>query len=350
MKSVREADVKGKKVFVRVDLDVPVEPKEGDGKRIADDFRLRKCVPTLKYLLENNATIILCGHLDRPGGKVVENLRMGPVAERLEELLGVGVDYRSLRNSSKPGFGTGLKAWLFPCAGPLVLLENLRFDSREKKNDPQFAKELASLADLYVNESFATCHRAHTSIVGVPEILPAYAGLQLEEEIKRLSAVREDPIRPLIFIIGGAKVETKAAAVRELSHYADKILVGGKLMFEESLEELPNVIFPVDAVDIYDVGEESVELFKEELEGAGTVVWNGPLGKFEDQRYERGTRIIAEFLSGIRADIVVGGGDTLAALKKFELRKKMDFVSTGGGSMLLYLVGDTLPGLAVLEN
>ncbi len=344
MKSVREADVKGKKVLVRADLDVPLEPKSGDGKRIVDDFRLRKCLPTLKYLRENDATVILCGHLDRPGGKVEEDLQLDPVAEYFSEHMG-------LVHKSDQIIGDAVRETVKDLEScDILVLENLRFDPREKKNDPQFAEELASLADLYVNESFATCHRAHTSIIGVPKILPAYAGLQLEAEIKKLSAVREDPARPLVFIIGGAKVETKAVAVRNLSQYADKILLGGKLMFEKSLEELPNVIFPVDAVDTYDVGAESVEFFKEELEGAGTVVWNGPLGKFEAPRYARGTRIIADFLSGINADIIVGGGDTLAALKQFGLREEMDFVSTGGGSLLEYLVGDTLPGLAVLEN
>ncbi len=357
MKSIREAKIKGKKVLVRADLDVPLEQRAKDDGRIAvgDDFRLKMCLPTIKYLVNGGARVIVCGHLDRPGGKAVEDLRMAPVAERLEELLGVEIVYTP-PHSPAPGAGSAEApgafpvAALTPAAGPVILLENLRFDPREKENDPQFAKELASLADLYVNESFATCHRAHTSMVGVPKLLPAYVGLRLGEEVEKLSALRENPQRPLIFIIGGAKVETKAAAVQKLSRYADKILLGGKLMFEESLEGVPNVVFPKDAVDTFDIGPESISLFKRELGNAKTVVWNGPLGKFEQPRYERGTRVLAEFLGRIDTDVVVGGGDTLAAIKKFGLREEMDFVSTGGGAMLAFLTGADLPGLQVLEN
>lgn len=368
MKSICEVAVKGKRVLVRADLDVPIRRSA-----VEDDFRIRACLPTLKYLVKEGAKIIICGHLDRPGGKIVEELRMDPVAEVLAELcsgtpLACPEEKAPQGGAATEHFGTIHKVDHIVDSvvgnvvsemgkGDVLLLENLRFEPGEEANDLEFTKSLASLADIYVNECFATSHRNHASIIGVPKLLPAYAGLRLEEEVKRLSKVQEKPRRPLIFIIGGAKTETKVPLVRAISEYADKILLGGKLMFEKSLEDIPNVVFPVDAVDVYDIGPKTIEMFKDVLGGAGTVVWGGPLGKFEDAKYARGTRRIAEFLVGVSvrrggacpaSTSIVGGGDTLAVLKKFGLRDKMGFVSTGGGAMLSVLAGEVLPGIEAL--
>jgi len=338
MKSVREAAVRGKKVLVRCDLDAPLS-----GGVMTDDFRLRACLPTLEYLVANEAKIIVCGHLGRPGGEVVSELRLDPVAKILSAHLGAVYKADEVVGPVVSDVASTMEG------GDVLLLENLRFHPGEENNDSQFAEELSSLADLYVNEAFAVCHREHASVVGVPQHLLAYAGLRLQEEVATLTAVRDDPPRPLVFIIGGAKAETKSPLVRKIAAYADKVLLGGKLMFEKSLVGVPNTVFPVDAKDDYDVGPESIELFKKGLAAAGTVVWNGPLGKWEEEQYAGGTRQIAQHLAGSKAKVIVGGGDTLAALTACGLRDKMSFVSTGGGAMLAFLAGERLPGLEALE-
>ena len=311
MKSVKEADVTGKKVLLRADLDGPVE------------VGLEETLPTIKFLIEKNAKVILAGHLGRPEGKVVEKLRLDPVAEKLRE-------------------------YLPATHKDVLLLENLRFHPGETGNDPDFAKELASLADLFVNDCFAASHREHASIVGVPQLLPSYAGLQLVEETTILCSVVKNPKRPLLIIVGGAKAETKAPLVRKLSKIADKALLGGTLMFEQSLEGIPNVIFPIDTVGIEDIGPETIKMFVDEIKKAKTVIWNGPMGIIDTKEFKAGTRAIAEALAESKAHTVVGGGDTVAALTRFGLRDKMDFVSTGGGAMLQFLAEGTLPGLEVL--
>ncbi|MFW6110195.1 MAG: phosphoglycerate kinase [Patescibacteria group bacterium] len=344
MQSVQDVDVSGKTVLVRCDFDVPLQQLDNDGSRLVveDSYRIEACLPTLKYLVDKSACVVACGHLDRPGGKVKEGLRLDPIARKLSEYLEFVHKVDSVTGADTEEVVAELEA------GDILVLENLRFDSREKENDKAFAQELASLADVYVNESFATSHRKHASLVGVTEFLPSYGGLRLETEIKKLSLLKENPLRPLIFILGGAKVATKAPLVEEFSTYADKILLGGKLMFEQSLEDLPGVVFPIDAESTFDIGKETVDLFKNHLSNAGTVVWNGPLGKFEEPEYSRGTRLIADYLVRSSADVIVGGGDTLAALKQVGLREQMDFVSTGGGAMLSYLSGKHLPALDVL--
>jgi len=418
MKSIREANVTGKRVLVRCDLDVPIRLTAGSRQLIAvvDDFRIRACLPTLEYLINEGAKVVICGHLGRPGGKVVPELRLDPVAEVLGRCFGeprlnlcrfhhselgsesdgnrpilkqvqddggqvqslistrlvlglprtrfgdgesAGILFQESENPAREGGDEAVEHGAEGAQGGtktsgvsprFLLLENLRFHPGEKANDPEFAGELAGLADIYVNECFATSHRAHASIVGVPKLLPAYGGLRLEEEVETLSKVREDPVRPLVFVMGGAKTETKVPLVRKISKYADRILLGGRLMFEKSLENVPNVVFPVDDVDGFDIGPETIELFKEILVEAGTVVWNGPLGKFESADYADGTKEIASFLTQISADIVVGGGDTVAALKQFGLRDKIGFVSTGGGAMLAFLAGEHLLGIEVLKH
>lgn len=331
LKTLKEAEVSGKRVLLRADLDVPIE----DGK-VGEDYRLKALLPTLEFLIEEEARVLVIGHAGRPEGRPDPRLSLKPVADCLTKLLDKEIEFFS----KPPAIGYQLSA--------VSMLENLRFWPGEERNDPAFAKELASLADFYVNESFAASHRAHASTFGVPKHLPAYAGLRLEREVKELEGVLEDPARPLVFILGGAKTETKAPLVPAFAKVADRILLGGLLMFERSLEKISRVIFPVDAVETFDIGSESVKKFTKIIRDAKTVVWNGPLGKWEDPRYASGTRGIAEELASAVAKTIVGGGDTIAALSAFGLLDKMSYVSLGGGAMLEFLAGKKLPGLTAL--
>ncbi len=344
MNSVRDADITNKRVLVRADLDVPIK---GVGSKkppeITDDFRLRMIIPTLEYLVKQKSKIIICGHLDRPGGEVVEELRLDPLAEFLENRFSV---VRKVNQILGPQIGEEIKLLE---GGDMLMLENLRFDPGERKEDENFIKGLAELADIYVNECFATSHRSHASITGLPKILPSFAGFRLEKEAKELSNVLKNPVRPLVFLLGGAKVATKIPLVYNFSGIADKILLGGKLMLEEQFRELPNVIFPSDSNEDFDIGPRAIDTYKRYLISAGTVVWNGPLGKFETEPYDQGTKELAHFLAKIDAKTIVGGGDTLAALNKFGLRDKMGFISTGGGAMLSFLAEGDLPGFQGLR-
>lgn len=337
MKSVREAEVSGKRVILRADLDVPLRQEAG-GKRqeVADDTRLKALLPTLKYLLDRGAKVIVIGHLGRPKGKKDPNLSLEPVAEKLSELSDSEIKLIENLEGAKDFKG-------------IAMLENLRFWPEEEKDDSVFAKKLASFGDLYVNDAFAASHREHASIVGIPKHLPSYAGLRLQEEVKELGGVLENPERPLIFIIGGAKTETKKPLVPAFAKIADKVLLGGLLMLARELEGIPNVVFPIDAVDAYDIGPKTLEKYINILKSAKTVVWNGPLGVWEDNRYEVGTRAIAEELALLPGKTVVGGGDTIAALNAFGLASKMSYVSLGGGAMLEFLAGKKLPGLEALS-
>ena len=332
LKILKEAEVAGNRVILRADLDVPLE----DGK-VGEDYRLKALLPTLSYLLERNAEIIIIGHLGRPDGKENPDFSLKPVSTRLSELLGKSIDFLPQITPNPSG--------LIP---KLAMLDNLRFWEGEESNDPDFAKKLSSLGDIYVNDAFAASHRAHASIAGIPELLPSYAGLRLEEEISHLSGVIENPERPLVFILGGAKTETKAPLVPAFAKVADQVLIGGLLMFDHSLEKISRTVFPVDAVETFDVGPESVKKFTQIIKDAKTVVWNGPMGKWEDNRYELGTRAIAEELAESPAKTIVGGGDTIAALSAFGLLEKMKYVSMGGGAMLEFLAGKKLPGLSAL--
>ncbi|OGC38253.1 hypothetical protein A2155_02935 [candidate division WWE3 bacterium RBG_16_52_45] len=332
LKILKEAEVAGNRVILRADLDVPLE----DGK-VGEDYRLKALLPTLSYLLERNAEIIIIGHLGRPDGKENPDFSLKPVSTRLSELLGKSIDFLPQITPNPSG--------LIP---KLAMLDNLRFWEGEESNDPDFAKKLSSLGDIYVNDAFAASHRAHASIAGIPELLPSYAGLRLEEEISHLSGVIENPERPLVFILGGAKTETKAPLVPAFAKVADQVLIGGLLMFDHSLEKISRTVFPVDAVETFDVGPESVKKFTQIIKDAKTVVWNGPMGKWEDNRYELGTRAIAEVLAESPAKTIVGGGDTIAALSAFGLLEKMKYVSMGGGAMLEFLAGKKLPGLSAL--
>ncbi len=324
-------DFKNKKVLVRCDFDVPL--KQG---KILDDTRIRECLPTIKYLLEHQAQVILIAHLGRPEGKRVEELSLVSVAQRLVKLLQrkgevSNLDYHGLLE------------------GDLFLRENLRFDFQEEANDPKFAQELASMADFYVNEAFSVSHRKHASIVGVPKLLPHCAGLHFASEVENLSKVLENPERPLVFVIGGAKPETKMAYVESFAAIADAVLVGGTLAKEKSkVKKRPIIDFADLSDDGLDINKDSIERFCDFIMGAGTVVWNGPMGRYEVPQGTEGTKRIAEQITKIRGLKIVGGGDTISALKKFNLIDKIDYVSTAGGAMLEFLAKGTLPGIKAL--
>ena len=334
---LKDFDFQGKKVLVRCDFDVPL--RQAQGKPIVDDdSRIVECLPTINYLLEHGASLILLGHIGRPEGKVVEELRMSPVAEKLKELSNVQCTIYNVQLG---------KFSAYKISENIVLLENLRFDPREESNDEGFAKELANLGDFYVNEAFATSHRAHASIVGIPKLLPHCAGMHFTLEVENLSRVLENPKKPVVFVIGGAKPETKVAYIESFARMADAVLVGGTLV-RNRVRVGENIIYAELTEDGFDINQESIDKFVNFIKNAGTVVWNGPMGKYEDERYENGTRQIAEAIGDCGGFRVVGGGDTIAALKKFELIDKMDYVSTAGGAMLEFLSKGNLPGIEAL--
>jgi phosphoglycerate kinase len=342
-RSVREAEIAGKRVLVRADLNVPLE--EG---RVADDTRIRAALPTLQHLLdEGAAAVAVCSHLGRPK-RPDPALSMRPVEERLRELLGED--------------------------GRLSVLENTRFDPRETKNDPEFARELAKGQDLYVNDAFGSAHRAHASTEGVARLLPAYAGLLLLRELEELGRLLEGPESPYVALVGGAKVEDKIGVLRALSEKADTLLVGGKMA--EELRERPGgleVELPVDVVaaaafepdadarvaevdDVpegwlgLDIGPRTRADFVERVGGARTVFWNGPMGVFEWPRFAEGTKAVAEAVAEAEAHTVVGGGDSVRAVDELGLADRIDWVSTGGGAALELLEGKELPGVAVIPE
>jgi phosphoglycerate kinase len=341
-RSVRDVDVEGKRVLVRVDFNVPLQ-----GGRVADDTRIRAALPTLELLLEQNAAeLVLCSHLGRPTGEDPA-LSLRPVEERLRELI---YDER------------------------IRVLENTRFSPGETENDPDFARELASHGDLFVNDAFGAAHRAHASTVGVAEVLPAYAGVLLLRELEELGSLLASPARPFVAIVGGAKVEDKIGVLRSLADRADSLLVGGKMAEEirgdeeyADLEaELPTDVvaaaaFEEDAesreVGIddrpdgwlgLDIGPETRRRFGERIAGAKTVFWNGPMGVFEWPRFAEGTKAVAEAVAAADAHTVVGGGDSVRAVRELGVAERIDWVSTGGGASLELLEGKELPGVAVI--
>lgn len=384
--SIRDLDLKGKRVLMRVDFNVPQNEK----LEITDDTRIRAALPTIKYAVDNGATkIILMSHLGRPKG-VTENLRLDPVAKRLEKLLGVPV--KKLNDCVGPEMEKQVKE----SKEKVILLENLRFHAEEEKNDPEFSKSLAKLGDIYINDAFGTAHRAHASTEGVAKYLPSAAGFLLEKEIKYLGQLLQNPEKPFVAILGGAKVSDKVAVIKNFVGKVDKILIGGGMAYTflkaqglnvgnsklekdsvptaDSLlkDKRVKIVLPVDHVvadkidasaniktvgkDIpdnwigLDIGPESIELFKKELSDAKTVVWNGPLGLFEMEPFMKGTKEIAQYLVGLKAVTVIGGGDTAAAITELGLEGKMTHVSTGGGASLEFLEGIELPGIAALKD
>jgi len=386
-KTIRDIDVRGKRVLVRVDFNVPL-----DQGKVADDTRIRAALPTIQYLMEHGARVILMSHLGRPKGKVKEELRLTPVAERLSELLDkpvamavdcIGEEVETAVDRLRPGH--------------VLLLENLRFHPGEEANDPEFVSRLAALGQVYVNDAFGTAHRAHASTEGVAHRLPAVAGFLMEKELNFLSKALENPEPPFVAILGGAKISDKIGVVDNLLGRVDALLIGGgmantflkaqgyqvgqSLVEEESLplaRELLDkagrrLVLPVDVVvadrfdaeaeseivgveevpaewRILDIGPATVERFAQELYTAKTVVWNGTMGVAEFPRFAAGTQAIIEMLAESQAATIVGGGDTAAAVQQAGLVEKMTHVSTGGGASLELLEGKTLPGVAALAN
>src|SRR5688572_8503860 len=389
--TIRDFDAAGKRVFVRVDFNVPL----ADGK-VTDDSRIRAALPTINHLLGQGAKVVLASHLGRPDGKVQDGLRLRPVGQRLSTLLRRNVPV----TGDALGVGTE-DAVKRLRSGEALLLENLRFHAEEEANDPEFAKALASYADIYVNDAFGTAHRAHASTVGIAQILPAYAGLLMERELEMLSKVLEAPERPFAAILGGAKVSDKIGVIDNLLKKVDVLVLGGGMAntfllaqgksvgkslaehdrVEDARQVLAaaekrkvRVVLPVDVIvakevtrgteyktlpaekipaswHIVDVGAKSLELMQEALTDARTVFWNGPLGVFEIPSFAHGTKAIARFVAE-RADsgatVVVGGGDSVAALTQQGLADRMTHISTGGGAPLEFLEGRELPGVKVL--
>ncbi len=391
--TVRDFNAEGKRVLVRVDFNVPLE----DGK-VTDDSRIRAALPTISLLLNQDARVILASHLGRPDGKVQDGLRLRPVAERLSQLLGrpVPVTGDALGIGTEDALGR-----MRP--GEILLLENVRFHSEEEQNDPGFAKALAEYADVYVNDAFGTAHRAHASTVGVAELLPAYAGLLMEREIAVLSRLLESPERPFAAVIGGAKVSGKIQVLRNLLTKIDVLVVGGGMantfllaqdrsvgkskaepdrvddarqVLELAEKRGVRVVLPTDVVvakevtrgseyktipadkvpaswSIVDVGRQSLDDMEAALEPASTIFWNGPLGVFEIPAFGAGTREMARFLADLAdggATVVVGGGDSVAAVQQQGLASRMTHISTGGGASLEFVQGEELPGIAALPK
>jgi phosphoglycerate kinase len=386
-RSVRDLYVRDKRVLVRVDFNVPI--KDGE---VTDDTRIRRALPTIRRLLSEGARPLLISHLGRPKGEPEPKYALDPVATRLEELLGEPVT--KLDAAVGPEVEEALDDW---DGRGVVLLENSRFYPGETKNDPGFADQLAALADLYVNDAFGAAHRAHATTVGVAERLPAAAGLLLEEEIDYLDTVLENPERPFVAILGGAKVSDKLGVIESLLGKADSLLVGGAMCFtffkaqgyeignslveDDYLEEARRLMgeaderlilpvdvvvadameedadsetVPVDAVPSgkmgLDIGHDTVALFERHISGARTIFWNGPMGVFEIDAFAKGTEGVAKAVAGSDATSVVGGGDSVAAVNKLGLEDEMSHISTGGGASLEYVEGKELPGVAVLPD
>jgi len=390
-KSVREVEVSGKRVFVRVDFNVPLE-----NGQITDDTRIRETLPTIKYLTEQGAKVILASHLGRPKGQVNEELRLTPAAARLSELLGRKVE------KADEAIGDAVKAKVAALNdGDVLLLENVRFYAGEEKNDPELAKAFAELADLYVNDAFGAAHRAHASTEGIARLLPAVSGLLMEKELDVLGKALNNPDRPFTAIVGGSKVKDKIDVINKMLEIADNVLIGGGLSytffkaqgieigqslldnskldavlgFIQKAKDLgKNLYLPVDVVitdefnanaktktiDIQegipadwegiDIGPKTRETYAEVIKNSKLVVWNGPMGVFEIEPFSHGTRAVAQACAETGAYTVIGGGDSAAAAEKFGLADKMDHISTGGGASLEFMEGKKLPGVEALND
>ena len=389
-KTVQDVDVRGKKVLLRCDFNVPQDKETG---AITSDKRIVAALPTIRYLLDNGAAIIACSHLGKPKGEWKAKLTLAPVAQRLSQLLGqevifakdiVGEDAKAKAAALKPG--------------QIMLLENLRFDIREEKNDPGFARELADMAELYVSDAFGTVHRAHASTAGVAAYLPAVSGFLVAKELAVMGKALDDPKRPFVAVLGGAKVSDKIAVINNLLDKADTVIIGGGMAYTfakaqggsigkslceddkldyarqmiakaqekgvklllptdtvaatEFAADAESLVVPTDAIpddmEGLDIGPETVQLFCNAVRGAGTVVWNGPMGVFEFEKFADGTRAMAQALADSGAVTIVGGGDSAAAVEQMGFADRITHISTGGGASLEFLEGKELPGVACL--
>lgn len=391
-KTISEINIKNKKVIVRVDFNVPLD----DDLNITDDTRIKLSLPTIQYLRNNNAKIILISHLGRPKGKPEDRFRLDPVVKRLEELTGARV------KKFDETFSLEIRDYINKnmSADEIVILENLRFDPGEKENDEDFSRSLASLADIFVNDAFGAAHRAHASVVGIPEFLPAVSGLLLEKEVETLTALLESPQRPFLTILGGSKVSDKIKVIKNLMEKVDSLILGGGMtytflkaqgheigqsiceddqldyardMIELAKRNNVNLLLPVDitiapefdensekkvvSIDSIpvdwmglDIGEKSSEIFEKEIQSASTIFWNGPVGVFEWEKFSNGTKNIALAVAKSNAITVVGGGDTVAAIKKYDVSDKISHISSGGGASMELLEGRLLPGIEALDD
>lgn len=335
MKTIKEANVVGNKVLVRSDLNCPLDEKGN----ILNDYRIERALLTINYLVSEGAKVIVMTHLGHPEGEVVEKLRLDNIASSLSKKLGFPV------SKANDCIGEEVKEKVDSLQGrEVLLLENLRFHKEERENNEEFSKKLASLADIYANDAFGTSHRAHASMVGVPQYIPAYAGLLVEKEVDTLNKVLKNPEKPLVAIFGGVKVKTKLPVVEKFLGIADSILVGGKIANNIEIED-KKLLIAQNSVDGFDIGEKTIKSFKEEIKKANTIIWNGPLGYFEKEKYQKGTREIAEAVANSKAFKVAGGGETLQAIFEFGQSQSFDFLSTGGGSMLKFLGQESLVAL-----
>ena len=388
-KTIYDVDVKGKKVLLRCDFNVPQDKETGE---ITSDKRIVAAIPTIKYLLENGAAVISCSHLGKPKGEWKTKLTLAPVAKRLSQLLGQEVIFASdIIGEDAQAKAAALQP------GQIMLLENLRFDIREEKNGADFAKALADMADIFVSDAFGTVHRAHASTAGVAADLPAYSGLLVNKELSIMGKALDDPKRPFVAVLGGAKISDKINVINNLLEKADTIIIGGgmaytfkkaqgyeigtslleadridyaKEMIEKAAAKGVKFLLPVDnlcaaefSADAepvlvegnipenlmgMDIGPKTVELFAEAVKGAGTIVWNGPMGVFEFDKFAGGTKAMAKALAESGAVTIVGGGDSAAAVEKLGFADKITHISTGGGASLEFLEGKELPGVACL--
>lgn len=392
-KTIRDIDLKGKRVLIRCDFNVPLDSNQN----ITDDTRIRAALPTLDYMVTQGAKVVVMSHLGRPKGKAADEFSLAPVAVRLAELLGKQVEFADsdvVVDDSVKEKVAALKD------GDVLLLQNVRFRKEETDNEPGFAKELASLGDVFVQEAFGTAHRAHASTAGVADYLPCVSGFLIEKEVKFLGSALQNPQRPFVAIMGGAKVGDKIKVIENLLTKVDTLIIGGgmsytfykamgleigtsildadnidlaKMLLEKATSLNVKLLLPVDIVcadkfsndakyqtysrdqipsDMMglDIGEETVKLYSEEIAKAKTVVWNGPMGVFEMENFAKGTKAIAEALAASDATTIIGGGDSAAAVEQFGLADKMSHISTGGGASLEFLEGKILPGISIIEE
>lgn len=390
-KTVKDIDLKGKKVFVRCDFNVPMD----ENQNITDNTRIKAALPTIKYLLEQNCKIILASHLGRPKGEVKPEFSLKPVAKELSKLLGKEV----IMANDVIGEDAMTKAANLK-EGEIMLLENVRFHREETDNDPEFAKKLASMAEVFVNDAFGTAHRAHASTTGIADYIPGVAGFLIEKELKFLGNAINNPERPFVAILGGAKVSDKIGVIDSLLDKVDTLMIGGGMAYTffkaqgynvgnslcevektdlalEAMEKAKSkgvkLLLPIDTKigkefkpdtesktvawteipdewEGFDIGEKTIEMFKNELQSAKTVIWNGPLGLFEFDQFAIGTNEIAKTLADLDATTIIGGGDSAAAVTKAGLADKMTHISTGGGASLEFLEGKKLPGIECLQD